>query len=197
MGSAIHFQAQSTTEEGTGPLQNCVIYYYPRNDPTTTTSSYVDRWSSCLQSFNLANRDKLTGQPRLYSSGAEGFIDLTKLADDLTRALLKHFDETQRVRGNEILFKAVVIVPGYGRKGSPQHGAYRGPWQGTFAGLAAKHGHVVFDHFHVPVGSKRKLGSDPVGIKLHIFVSLGSDLELDGRALPDCKICGMCAKQPG
>ena len=189
-GSAIQLQAKSSA----GILLNCVIHYYPKKQPATASSrpstaqNALEKYKAALNIFKAANAHK-----RLFDVRSPDPVDVTRLAADLTAALI----EVSPGGKYPYSFKAVIIVPAYGSPklpfwwGSPAwRGAYHGPWKNNFLGLAAADGYVIFDHIHVPMLTNFDLNlpPQPFGIKLHILLPMPV-LYGCGSSLPDCQHC--------
>ena len=185
-GGAVQLQARMSS----GLLLNCVIHYYPKQTSQTSPDNVVEKYVSALKLFQAASAHKRLNDPKSTDP-----IDLTRLAADLTAALL----QATPGRKAPYSFKALIIVPAYGEpdspfwRGSPSwRGVYHGPWKNEFVGLAAADGHVIFDHIHVPMMNPAyfdlNLPPHPSGIKLHIIVAMPAMLLCD-RELPGCNLC--------
>ena len=187
-GAAIQLRARTSA----GLLLNCVVHYHRkpltssvRTGIQTGTGLVLHKYKAALKIFKAANANK-----RLNNAKYPDPIDLTRLAADLTTALLQVLPRTYPWS-----FKAVVIVPAYGTPGSlfwhgwpPWRGVKSGSWQSEFVGLVASGGHVIFDHLHVPIGIDVNLPPHPFAVKLHILVALPCVLTCN-RRLSDCDAC--------
>lgn len=174
-GAAVQLQALAKH----GTLLNCIVYYYPSNPKKMVESAILLRQFQAA----LAQYMQMHPQSRLRSVTGPERIDLTRLAADLTREILKKND----VYGPAYQCKAMAIAPVYER---PFPAATRGVfknWVSEFVGLSGSHGHFIVDHVHVPF-QRLDLNSPPGPLLLFIFVAVSSGIQADSQ-LTDCPTC--------
>lgn len=166
MASAVHL------------LLNCIIFYYPATSRISDAQCFVAISASTLNAIKEA-----AAYPRLRDPGSPHAIDLTQMAADYISLMLRHYRGGSMRQG----FKIAAVVPVYGDNVRVhQHGAFT-KWLGEFAGVAAKGGHFIIDHLHVP--TPLDLNSPPGPVLLYFLVAMPTGL----RYTIDFPACCYCA----
>ena len=175
-GNAVQLQAQTSS----GLLLNCLVFFYVEVGRTPSPGLLLEGFAGGLATIKAAE-----AHSRLRNPSSLAPLDLNLLAADFQKAIRGHFAHHNQC---SCIFKAVAVVPAYGTSHSVLGHGVLDNWLGDFAGIAAKGGHFIVNHLHVPMKLGFDLNSPPDPLLLYFFVAMPTALGLNSE-LPACRLC--------